>query len=433
VTPGELAARPPGWFRILFFFIRRPAALEPRQWSLLGLLGFTLLINHYDFALLALALPQIQEGLAVPEEQLGSVVASIRLGVLPAILLAFLADRAGRRRLLVATILGFTLCTTLTAFARDAAQFTSFQFAARAFIAAEEMLAIVVLTEELEAGARGFGIGVLSAFGALGFGAAALALALVEVLPFGWRALYLVGAAPLLWVAWLRRRIPETERFRAQREARRGETGLAASMAPLRELVRRYPGRMLALCAAITPAALVAITAGTFVSKYLQDVQGWRPGQVTLLYATAGFLVFVSTVAAGALADRFGRRATISLALLMNAMGIAGFYHASGAWIVASWVLMTACAVGVDVLFGALGSELFPTSYRSTASGVRAAVGTAAGSFGLWIESQIFPLVGSHAEAITWLLAVAWIAPLVVSLLLPETARRELEEIAPAA
>jgi hypothetical protein len=94
---------------------------------------------------------------------------------------------------------------------------------------------------------------------------------------------------------------------------------------------------------------------------------------------------------------------------------------------------MMACGVAVDVLFGALGSELFPTSYRSTASSVHAAVGTVAGSAGLWLESWLYPMAGSHAAAITWMLALVWIAPVVVLLLLPETAGRELEEISPAA
>jgi putative MFS transporter len=429
-TPG---ARPPFWFRRLFFFVRQPAPLAAGHWTLLGLLGSTLLINHYDLALLGLALPQIQAGLGVPEERIGSLVAAIRLGVLPAVVFAFLADRAGRRRLLLFTIVGFTVCTVLSAFARDATQFAALQFLARMFIAAEEMLAIVVLTEELAAESRGFGLGILNALGALGFGTAALALATVNVLPFGWRALYLVGALPLLWIAWLRRRLPETRRFEAERGLRLRETGLAAALRPLHELVRRYPGRMLALCSAVVPAALVAITAAAFVSKYLQDGRGWAPGQVTLLYAVAGFLVFVANIVAGRLADRFGRRRTIAAALLLNAFGIAGFYNASGPWIVACWVLMTASAVSADLLFGALGSELFPTSHRSTASGVRAAVGTSAGSLGLVLESWLFPLAGSHAQAITWMLAFAWIAPLVVLLLLPETARRELEEIAPPA
>ena len=182
MTHAGVVPRPPWWFRHVFGFVRSAPPLTREHWSLLGLLGLTLQINHYDFALLTLALPQIQAGLAIPEARIGGLVASVRLGVLPAFALAFLADRAGRRRLLVVTILGFTLCTATTAFARDAAQFLAFQFLARMFIAAEEMLAIVVLTEELSAQARGFGLGILAAFGALGFGTAALALALVNVI-----------------------------------------------------------------------------------------------------------------------------------------------------------------------------------------------------------------------------------------------------------
>ncbi len=49
---------------------------------------------------------------------------------------------------------------------------------------------------------------------------------------------------------------------------------------------------------------------------------------------------------------------------------------------------------------------------------------------GLFLEGALFAPTSSHA-AITWMLASAWIAPLVIAAFLPETAGRELEEIAP--
>ena len=52
MTQTGVAARPPWWFRSVFGFVRSAPPLTREQWSLLGLLGLTLLINHYDFALL---------------------------------------------------------------------------------------------------------------------------------------------------------------------------------------------------------------------------------------------------------------------------------------------------------------------------------------------------------------------------------------------
>ena len=194
--------------------------MRERDWQLLGLLGATFLINNYDLGILGLALPQIQAGLAIPETEVGRVTGVIRLGVLPALALTMLADVVGRRRLLLLTILGFTVCTFATAFARDSTDFMVLQFAARMFIYAEEMLAIVVVAEELDARARGYGLGILAAFGALGHGVAAVFYSTVEVVPYGWRALYVVGLAPLLVLAWMRRNLSETRRFLDHRTTR---------------------------------------------------------------------------------------------------------------------------------------------------------------------------------------------------------------------
>ncbi len=429
--PGESQVPRP-WWAWLFFFVRPPDELGSAHWRLLGVLGATLLVNQYDMAILGLALPQIQAGLGVSDAEVGPFLAVVKLGVVPALLLAFLADQRGRRRLLLWTILGFTLCTSLTALAQTPAQFLTLQLLARAFITAEEMIAIVVVTEELDARTRGFGLGVLAALGALGHGLAASVFAFVDVLPFGWRALYVVGIAPLLGLAWIRRSLRETRRFESERVALEETRGLESALRPLRELVRTYPRRLLALAFAIAPFSFVVFTALSFVSKTLQEVHGYEPRHVTFLFLSAGIVAPIGMVLTGTLADRLGRRRIMIFASVLNALAIAFFYRASGASLVAAWAFMMFTFVGLDLLFGALGSELFPTSHRSTASAVRSLVATLAAALGLWTEGQIFPLAGSHATAILWMLPLAVVPPAVIALFVPETASRELEEIAPA-
>lgn len=427
-------ARRPRW-TYLIPFAKPPEPLSAHQWRLLGVLGATVLINHYDFGLLTLVLADVQADLGVSEERLGPMVSVIRLGALPSVLLALVADRVGRRRLLVGTILAFTACTVGTAFARTPAQFVTLQFLGRIFVTAEEFIAIVILAEELGARSRGYGLGVLAALGTLGNGASALAFGFIEQLPFGWRALYLFGAAPLLLLAWIRRTIPETRRFEAQaaeRSARAEPGGLAGWLRPAVDLARRYPGRMAALVAAILPATVVMTSAGTFVPKTLQEVHGFDPAQVTMMYLSAGLLVVLGNVAAGRLADQLGRRRVIAAAILVNAAGVYGFYNLAMPWVIGAWVMMMFCLVAADVLFGALGSELFPTAYRSTASSIRALAWTLGGSIGLLVEGALFGVVGdTHGQVLTVMLAVIWIPPIVIWLGIPETAARELEEIAP--
>ena len=178
----------PRWLR-LAPFLGRPPALTRRQWRVLGLVSIVSLFEQYDVYLFSLNLKQIQADLAIAESDLGLLGSFVRAGALLALPLTLAADHFGRRRLLLFTILGYTLCTGATAFAPNAATFVVFQFLARVFAAAETVIAIVVIAEEFDAEHRGWGIGALGALHACGAGLAALAFGFVEVLPVGWRAL----------------------------------------------------------------------------------------------------------------------------------------------------------------------------------------------------------------------------------------------------
>ena len=95
------------WWARLFFWVPVPEGIEARHWAVLGALGTSYLVNSYDTGVINLALPQVQQSFGLSEDAIGKLAALIRLGVLPALAAGLAADRIGRRRLLLATIVGF--------------------------------------------------------------------------------------------------------------------------------------------------------------------------------------------------------------------------------------------------------------------------------------------------------------------------------------
>ncbi len=422
--PDDERVQAPRWARFVPRAARMPK-LPAKHWKLLGLLGAAEFVDHYDVGLLSNLLIYIQAGLGVAEGEIGFFSAAIRAGVFLSFVAGFLADRFGRRRLLLATVIGYTTATFLTAFARTPIEFAILQCLGRGFLYAETAIAIVVITEELAAKDRGFGLGLLGALGACGHGVSALALPLVAHAPFGWRAFYALGALPLLWLAVLRRSLPETSRFSSANVVR------TPWWHPAHALFTAYPRRLISLLAVVFAIDFAASAAGGFMVKTLLEEHAYRPGQVTLLYFVGGAIAVVGNQLSGQLSDRVGRRPILVALLGLMGLAFAGFYGLSGFIIAPLWVVQVFAIQGVSVLVRALGSELFPTSYRSTASSLRMVFATLGGSAGLVLESVMYRELGSHGAAITALLPALLVALALVWFALPESAARELEEVSP--
>jgi MFS family permease len=404
-------------------YVRPPEPIPPEHQRLLWLVGAGTIIANYDVSLYGMALLQIQTTFGIAENAIADVNALFRLGVLPALLLAYMADVIGRRTLLLVTLAGASVATVWTSFAQTTEEFIIAQLLARAFIYTEELLCIVVIAEEFNERVRGWGIGALGAMGALGAGLAAMIFASVNLLPYGWRALYFLGAIPLLYLLWLRRRLPETKRFESNEHKRE-------FLRPMLALFANYPGRMALLVAMAIPAAFASANIVTFQSKFLQNQHGWHPAQVSTMVVIGGIIAILGATTAGTLSDRFGRRAVLSAAILAFVVCFGSFYGlASGPILIPIWIAGIFAFLMCDVLIGALSAELFPTSHRTLASAVRYFFWIMAGSLALYLEGPVYDLFGSHGTAVALLILPAPLA-LIPIWFLPEPAKKPLEEVA---
>ncbi len=426
IPPADRMARflwlPPG--------ARPKIAIPRRQELVLLLVGTTLLFSGYDLQVFGLALPQIQRDLHIPEDAVGLTLTYFRLAALVALVVAPFADIFGRRRLLLITVFGEALFTVASGFTATYPQFVAMQFLTRVFGYCEELLCFVVIAEEMDARIRGWATGTLGALGATGAGVAALVFALVNVLPFGWRALYVIGGCTLFILAYYRRWLPETQRFEVHRQeiARLGSKSRAAWRTAA-QLLHEYPGRLAAMLGSVSLFYFAIGPAIVLMSKYLQQTLHYQPHNITLLYVFGGLLSVAGNVTAGRISDRIGRKRVLLFCAVICALSFLYLYSGREGWSVAvAWILAIFGYLASDMLLAGYAAEIFPTAYRATTGTLRYVVGTLTGASALALEGVFYDRFGAHGPAILIFIAAMPLA-LIAILFLPETSQKKLEEI----
>lgn len=392
---------------------------ERRVLAPLALTGF---FETYDVALLTLAAPVLASGLGVGIGAFGVAVALIRLASLGAVPVLRLADRWGRRTLLIASLAIFTLATGLTALAVGIVAFVLIQVVARVFLATESSLASVVIAEELRPHRRGAGISVLGVISGVGFGAVAGLLLLVPLTPLGWRLFYVVALLPLLLVAYLRRNLRETRAFATARAEHR----LQAAFWP--RVSRAHRATCAIAIALVSAFGLVQTACFFYASELALTTYGWD-GLFTTVVIVAGAFGVLGFLLGGRVSDLVGRRPMVATAILLTAAGTALVFTRVEGLFIPGFFLATAgsaCFLAVTLAYVA---ELFPTEVRATLSSLVVSCQVAAGSLGLVLSGAL----AGVAEPSTVMLVGAGALAASVPLLrwLPEAAGRDLITAAP--
>jgi MFS family permease len=323
-----------------------------------------------------------------------------------------LADRVGRRRMLLVSVLAFTVGTAATSVAWGLISFVVFQMIARLFLATEESLAGIVISEEVRPDRRGAGLTLLGIIAMTGFGLVALMLLVVPLTPLDWRVLYLAALPPLVLVAWLRRNLRETKAFTvAQDEAR-----VQASFWPHVDLAHRP--LLWRITVVLGTHGMLGTPVFFYAAELAQDGYDWE-GLFTVIVIAAGPATLLGYVAGGRLSDRVGRRPVLIGSALVMVLGVA-LVFTQQRWLFApGFFLLTGADAGLVAVRPAYISELFPTEVRATLLSFIFGVVVAAGSLGLVVVGVLDGTLTTRTSI--YLLSAVMLAGLAAMRGLPET------------
>ncbi len=346
------------------------------EWGVLLPLSAVGFFLNYDAGLLGLAGPTLAKGLGTTVATFGIGVAIIRVGALGSMPVLRLADRVGRRRMLLASVLAFTVATAATSLAWGLVAFVAFQVVARLFLATEESLAGIVISEELRSDRRGAGLTLLGTIAMAGYGLVALMLLAVPHTPLGWRILYVAALPPLVAVAWLRRNLHETQAFAVAQDAERVQT----SFWP--HVDARYRPHLWRVMIVLGAHGVVGVPVFFYAAELAQDGYGWQ-GLFTVIVIAAGPATLLGYIAGGRLSDRVGRRPVLIGSTLVMVLGILLVYSEQRWLFAPGFFLLTGADAGLVSVRPVYISELFPTELRATLLSFVFGVVVAAGSVGL--------------------------------------------------
>ena len=400
--------------------------------SLLGFVALAMFFENYDMSLLTSVLKFLREDFQLSEAELGTFAGAVRIGTLPAFFLVPLADRIGRRRMFLVSVVGLSVGAFLTAFSQSAIQFVLFQVLSRSFIITASATAFVIVTEEFPAEHRGWGIGMLGAVASFGYGVGALVFGFIHQVPFGWRGLYALGLAPLFFLPLFRRGIPETRRFSAKRGEELERLGLGhaitGALRPIGDLAREHPRYAIGVVLLGALATAGHATAFQLTAYFVLELHGWEPWQYSVMFFFCGGVGIVGSPLAGRLGDLYGRRTLGWIVLGLFPAAAFTFYTGPG-WIVPiGWVVMVFMSMSSGVVIRALTNEVFPTSHRGTGGGLLSSAETLGAAGGLFLYAY-FQGIYMNQGLVVAVLSLLTVVSATTLVLFPETRARELEAI----
>jgi MFS family permease len=416
------------------------ASVTRYQWLVLIIASAGWVFDQYESQIFVLTKDRILAEVGKPETSFlggGDPLYAIFLlgGTIGGLAAGSLADRYGRRPLLVVTILLYSLFSGLTYFVTAWWQLAALRFLVALGVGGEWAVAASLVAEVFPARARAYASGIFHASSVIGIWMATLAAIAVGE---HWRYAFLIGIVPSLLVVWVRARVREPQKWQEMADDAEQSAVERARMGSFRDLLFTAPWNQRALLGVALAAVglgtyWAVVVAGSDLTKQMlartgaKDISTWTQFAYGFVQTTGSGL---GLLAFGPISARFGRRRTFIWfqILAMVIVPITCFAPQTFGQLLMLLPVFGFLTTGIHAGFAIYFPELFPTHLRATGASLCFNGGRVVAIpvllFSGWLKAQ--PGVDLR-WAVTSLASLFLIGVFVV-LFLPETNRTELPE-----
>lgn len=345
-----------------------------RYQKLIVFLGFCVIaLDGFDIAIMGFIAPSLQQEWGVAHYELGFIISAALVGLaLGAMLSGPLADRLGRKKIIVNSVFFFGFWTIATAFSQNVEQMVFFRFMTGLGLGAAMPNISTLVSEYAPERRRSFLITLI--FCGFTFGAAVGGFTASWLIPrYGWHSLMALGGIlPLLFAPVLIIWLPESVRFLVIK---------GAPAARIRRILQRlYPGQIAADAQFAMPEPTVVKSAvGIVLSReyrfgtlmlwvvYFMGLSVSEAAVMTALYQAGGTL---GSLFAGWLMDRVNPDRALGLIYTVGGVFTVALGFASGSFIGICLVAFVSggCLSGANTGMNALSARFYPTQARATGS-----------------------------------------------------------------
>ncbi len=382
------------------------------------------MLDSFDVMLYALALRSIMPDLGMSTSTAGLIAsATLVAAAAGGVTFGVVADRFGRTRALMASVLIYSVFTAACGLAQSVAQLAAFRILLGVGMGGEWASGATLVSEVWPAEHRGKALAFMQSAWAVGYGLAAIVTGLV--LPrWGWRWLFFVGVLPAFFTLWIRRSVREPSLWVSARAEGAQRARVTALFTPA----------LRGLTVAVTIMNALTLFAWWGFNLWLPGYlsQPTTSGGVGLSTRQMAFFVFAMQIGMwfgyvtfGFISDAAGRRRTYVGYLLGAAVLITVYVTVRAP--LALFILgpfVAFFSTGYFSGFGAVTAEIYPTAIRGTAQGFTYNAGRLASA---GAPFAVGSLAGTHGfRGALLLTSAAFVLAAVMWIFIPETRGRKL-------